>query len=1149
MAGKGNIQNNSGPLTFGLDIGIASVGWAVLGENRIVDLGVRCFDKAETADKGESLNLARRTARLTRRRLRRRAWRLTKVARLLKREGLIADVNVLKQPPPKGFQTPNLWEMRVEALDRKIEPEEWARVIYHLVKHRGFHWISRAEAKAADSDSEGGRVKKGLAGTNKLMQDKNYRTAAEMVIHEFPDAQRNKQGDYSKALSRELLAEELKTLFLHQRKLGNPYASEKLETALLGSGDKKSGLFWAQKPALSGKDLLKMLGHCTFEKAEYRAPKASFTAERHVWLTRLNNLRIVVDGKLRPLSEAERQIALPLPYRQASDFSHKQLRNALVKAGLSDEFRFAGLPYPSEKQKNEEKAKDPEDAKLIKLPAWQELKKTLKDKNLGAEWEQISVAALDGKPQLLDKIAEVLSVFKEDTEVETELRKLDLPNKDKMVDVLLDIRFDKFSNLSLKALYNILPHMEDGLRYDEACIKAGYHHSQLYKAGEGDEKYLPPFYSGQDKDGRLKFNEDMDIPRNPVVLRALNQARKVVNALIHKYGPPHEAHIEMARDLSRNYDERREIKKDQEAYRERNEKDKAAFASEFNIVGAVKGRDFEKYQLYREQQGKCAYSLEPLDINRLFEQGYVEIDHALPYSRSFDDSKNNRVLALTRENRNKGNMTPYEYLDGGENSPRWQNFASFVNTTKTYRQAKRNRLLKKDFGEKESRDFMERNLNDTRYICRFFKNYVERYLKLHDESNAKRCVVLSGQMTAFMRARWGLSKVRAESDRHHALDAAVVAACSHGMVKRLSDYSRRKELEKAREGIVDVTTGEIVNPAMYNRLEQHFPNPWPHFRDELLARLSIDDSATLRKEMEKLGSYPAEALEDLRPLFVSRAPKKRNSGAAHKETIYAQPESIKAQGGVTQKVAVTNLKVTDLDKLIDPHRNEKLYTALREWLSQRDDREKHAKEIEKAARANKRAPTQEEIMEIERLRALPRKPDKSGNPTGPVVRTVTMRVDKLSGIPVRGGIAKNDTMLRVDVFSKERKFYLVPIYVYQAVAKELPNRAAKANTPRNDWTLIDDTFQFCFSLYPNDLIKLKNQTAVYFGYFAGVGITTASLSIKSHDNNHKIATGKAWQGTWVNLGVKTGIESFNKFNVDVLGNIYPAPPETRRDLA
>ena len=133
----------------------------------------------------------------------------------------------------------------------------------------------------------------------------------------------------------------------------------------------------------------------------------------------------------------------------------------------------------------------------------------------------------------------------------------------KMVDALLDIRFDKFSNLSLKALRQIVPFMEQGQRYDEAVanIPEYGHHSQLHIVGAGEHKYLPPFYSGRDKNGRMVFNDDMDIPRNPVVLRALNQARKVVNALIKEYGSPHEVHIEMARDLSRPLDERRDIEK------------------------------------------------------------------------------------------------------------------------------------------------------------------------------------------------------------------------------------------------------------------------------------------------------------------------------------------------------------------------------------------------------------------------------------------------------------------------------------------------------------------------------------------------------------------------------------------------------------
>lgn len=824
MSSKRNMQKNLGPLTFGFDIGIASVGWAVLGQDRIIDLGVRAFDKAETAKEGDSLNLVRRMARLMRRRLHHRAWRLTKLARLLKREGLISDSGLFKSQQPFP-QSP--WLLRVEGLDRQLSAEEWARVIYHLSKHRGFHWISRAEEKAAESDSkgEGGKVKQGLAGTAKLMLEKNYRTAAEMVLTEFPDAQRNKQGDYSKALSRVLLGKELGLLFKRQRELGNPHASAKLEAEILGNGDRKSGLFWKQEPALTGNKLLEMLGKCTFEETEYRAPKASFTAERHVWLTRLNNLRVLVDGTTRPLNEYERSIALPLPYQSGEKFTYKNLRTALVKAGcLPESFRFA-MPYPSEQQKIDGKAKDPEADALIKLPAWHELRLTLKKAELETEWQNMANAALNGKPELLDEIARVLSVYKDDAEVRTELRKLALPNVEKMVEALLDIRFAKFHALSLKALRKIVPYMETGLRYDEACEQAGYHHSQLHKVGEGEHKYLPPFYSGRDKDGRMVFSEDMDIPRNPVVLRALNQSRKVVNALIREYGAPHEVHIEMARDLSRPLDERRKIEAEQKDFRDGNEKNKSEFASHFSIVGTPKGKDFEKWRLYREQQGKCAYSIEPIDLNRLLEAGYVEIDHALPYSRSFDDSKNNKVLVLARENRNKGNKTPFEYLDGAENSEHWRLFVAFVESNKAYRLAKRSRLLRKDFGEKEAKEFRERNLNDTRYICRFFKNYVEQYLQLHEDSEVKRCVVLSGQMTSFLRARWGLIKVRGDSDRHHALDAAVVAACSHSMVKRLSDYSRRKELDQVREGFVDVETGEIINPDMFQRLQQHFPDP------------------------------------------------------------------------------------------------------------------------------------------------------------------------------------------------------------------------------------------------------------------------------------------------------------------------------------
>lgn len=1096
----------SATYTIGLDIGIASVGWCVLDETHIIDLGVRAFDKAETAKEGESLNLARRNARLTRRRLFRRAWRLKKLSRLLRSEGLIADTTVFQ--PEHAFIHP-LWQLRVDGLDRRLNNEEWARVIYHLCKHRGFHWISRAEAKQAegDSKSEGGKVKQGLVGTARLMAEKGYRTAAEMVLREFPYAQRNKQGEYTKALARELLAKELALLFARQRELGNHHASSTLETAILGNGDKKSGLFWQQKPALAGADLLKMLGTCTLEKGEYRAPKASFTAERHVWLTRLNNLRIVTDGVTRPLTEQERQLCLPLPYQQAGDLTYKQLSSALTRAGLLEagRLKFTGLAYPTEAQKAEGKAKDPESATLIKIPAWHELRKTLISSEVGLneEWAKLSGDALCGQPEILDQIAWALSIYKDDGEVRAELGKLSLPNREALIDALLEIRFDKFHALSLKALRAIVPHMEKGLRYDQACVEAGYHHSQLHKVGEGEHKYLPPLYAGRAKDGRMLFAEDADIPRNPVVLRSLNQARKVVNALIRRYGSPSAVHIEMARDLSRPFDERNKIKKEQDEYQARNQRDREQF---IELLGhPPKGLEFEKWRLYREQNGQCAYSQKPLapsgNVAEIFLEGATEIDHALPYSRSFDDSKNNKVLVLTRENRDKGNRTPYEYLGGAENSERWQRYVAFVEANKAYRLAKRTRLLRKEFGAKEAEEFRERNLNDTRYICRFFKNYVEQHLKLAEGSEAKRCVVVSGQLTNFLRARWGLLKVRSDSDRHHALDAAVVAACSHSMVQRLSNYSRTRELAQVRDGFVDMETGEIVNPAMHQQLREHFPDPWPYFRHELEARLKIDSPELLREEMARLGSYSEEELAALKPLFVSRAVQRRGCGAIHEETIRSSKRIANNQSHV--RVPLQKLKLALLSNIVganDP-RNASLIDLLQKRLIEfKDD--------------GKRAFAEPTF-----------KPSRDG--IGPQVKAVKLISTQKGGMRVRGGVAELGDMLHVDVFRDGKRILVEPAYMAHNSARITPSS-------------VPDSAEFLFSLTKNDLVAVTLGDVTYQGYFV-MYESDGRLTLRAHDQpkpdkdyfRKSVASAKGIQ----------------KFHVDILGNIYLAPPEKRRGLA
>ena len=232
-----------------------------------------------------------------------------------------------------------------------------------------------------------------------------------------------------------------------------------------------------------------------------------------------------------------------------------------------------------------------------------------------------------------------------------------------------------------------------------------------------------------------------------------------------------------------------------------------------------------------------------------------------------------------------------------------------------------------------------------------------------------------------------------------------------------------------------------------------------------------------------------------------------------------------------EKISLSKLKLQDFDKLLDPentdhfvepHRNERLYAAIRERL------EAHGGKADKAFGPNNPF----------------YKPDKNGKPTDPMVRSIKLVRGKQSGIPIRGGQAKNDPMLRVDVFTKAGKFHLVPVYVHHRVTG-LPNRAIVSSKNESEWTLIDESFAFLFSLHPNDFIRVQQKgKPILEGYFSSAHRGTGSINLWLHDRN---TTGRK-DGVIEGIGVKTAL-SLEKFNVDVLGRIYPAPSEVRRGLA
>lgn len=1054
---------------LGLDIGIASVGWAMVEidkeENpiRLIDLGVRVFERAEVPKTGDSLAMARRLARSVRRLTRRRAHRLLRARRLLKREGVLQDTDFDENGLIKSLpNTP--WQLRAAALDRKLMPLEWSAVLLHLIKHRGY--LSQRKNEGETADKELGALLKGVADNAHALQTGDFRTPAELALNKFEKESghiRNQRGDYSHTFSRKDLQAELNLLFEKQKEFGNPHVSDGLKEGI-------ETLLMTQRPALSGDAVQKMLGHCTFEPAEPKAAKNTYTAERFIWLTKLNNLRILEQGSERPLTDTERATLMDEPYRK-SKLTYAQARKLLE---LDDTAFFKGLRYGKD---------NAEASTLMEMKAYHAISRALEKEGLKDKKSPLNLS-----PELLDEIGTAFSLFKTDEDITGHLK--DRVQPEILEALLKHISFDKFVQISLKALRRIVPLMEQGKRYDEACAEIyGDHYG---KKNTEEKIYLPPIPA--------------DEIRNPVVLRALSQARKVINAVVRRYGSPARIHIETAREVGKSFKDRKEIEKRQEENRKDREKAAAKFREYFpNFVGEPKSKDILKLRLYEQQHGKCLYSGKEINLGRLNEKGYVEIDHALPFSRTWDDSFNNKVLVLGSENQNKGNQTPYEYFNGKDNSREWQEFKARVETSR-FPRSKKQRILLQKFDED---GFKERNLNDTRYVNRFLCQFIADHMLLTGKGQ-RRVFASNGQITNLLRGFWGLRKVRAENDRHHALDAVVVACSTVAMQQKITRFVRYKEMNAFDGKTIDKETGEVLHQ------KTHFPQPWEFFAQEVMIRVfgkpdgkpefeEADTPEKLRALLaEKLSSRPEAVHEYVTPLFVSRVPNRKMSGQGHMETVKSAKRL--DEGVSVLRVPLTQLKLKDLEKMVNREREPKLYEALKARLeAYKDDPAKAFAE-----------PFY--------------KYDKAGNRTQQVKAVRVEQVQK-TGVWVRNhnGIADNATMVRVDVFEKDGKYYLVPIYSWQVAKGILPDRAVVALKDEEDWTVMDESFEFKFVLYANDLIKVQLKKDSFFGYFIGLDRATGQISLRHHD----LDKSKGKDGIY-RIGVKTAL-SFQKYQIDELG--------------
>ena len=283
ITGKG--YNDVMKYSLGLDIGTSSVGWAVLDleKERIHDLGVRIFERPEDPQNGDSLAKPRRDARSARRRLKRRRQRLNHLKQFFIDQNILTKNRVEEVLSNKSdFNKLDVYALRSKALTEELTPEELLKVIYQIAKRRGF----KSNRKVVEeSDKEDGRVTSALKTNEKFLTENGYATVGDALNHDekFAPHKRNKRDNYTNSFARNDFLRELEAIISAQRNYALKDVSEQAINELVygindGQVTNMNAIMY-QRPFMTKELIEKMVGECTFEKGEKRAPKASYSFE------------------------------------------------------------------------------------------------------------------------------------------------------------------------------------------------------------------------------------------------------------------------------------------------------------------------------------------------------------------------------------------------------------------------------------------------------------------------------------------------------------------------------------------------------------------------------------------------------------------------------------------------------------------------------------------------------------------------------------------------------------------------------------------------------------------------------------------------------------------------------------------------------
>ncbi len=885
---------------LGLDLGTNSIGWALIENDNeeILGMGSRIFPEGvanlgEGAGREVSKNASRREARGARRQSFRRRLRKRYLLRELAKNNLCPldyisvkiwnKKEIFSNRKLQDWFKLNPYELRAKAIKEKITLEELGRIFYHMIQRRGFQSNSRsADADNNEKsiifkgDSKIGKIgisettdrikdnqtlgaflntiypKDNTPFSGKLERIRNRYTTRQMYIYEFEAI-----WEYQKA-HHSILTDELKTIFGGRKRDGYP----------------EDGVLFHQRPLRSQKHLV---GQCTLESKKTKCPISAIPNEERRIYEWLNTLKCDFSGEKVQITKDEREKVLKLLFSKES-LKFKEVRKAIAKLDGYYQFNYK------------------DDDKILGSHTISNLSNK---KFFGSKWFDFSEKEQEDIWHVLynfddrDKLKQyAIDKWQFSVEKATKISKFNLK--------------EGYANLSRKAINNILPFLKRGFMYDVAVglggvknalgdkwesnkqfmldnvpeivrsnLKGGFIEplkEMLKKEYQLSDKALTKLYhhSSAIKTSKLldrlpvnlKSDKEIQNIKNPVVITALFEIRKLVNKVIDNYGMPDEIKVELARNLKSSKKNRYETRKKQQFLEKQNDRVK----DELDYIGQRSTHlNLLKYKLWEECNKTCPYTGKNIEINQLF-SGEVQIEHIYPWSRSLNDSFMNKTLCFADENRAKGDLTPYEfYSKQGENkweAIRLQALSCFKNKN-NYPNAYNK--FKQFVKQKQDDDFISWQLNDTRYISKEAKNYLSKI--------CDKVMVAPGQMTSKLRHHWGLNTIlnkenntkTREDHSHHAIDALVMACVTRNHLQELSKWNR------------------------YDRNYElnHIPMPWLSFRED--AEVAVEQILVSHKKSNSILTIRTHTTKKYGETHKNIGVAAR--GMLHKETVFGKRQA------------------------------------------------------------------------------------------------------------------------------------------------------------------------------------------------------------------------------------------------------------------